>query len=112
MNTVPKKRWFRILPAVFLMYCINMIDRNNIGFAFPGMESDLGIGATYAGLAGGIFAIGYLFLQVPGGLWAERWSAKKTDWRCPYCMGNICRCYWFYPERDPTPHCPLYDRLC
>ena len=41
------------------------------------MESDLGIGATYAGLAGGIFAIGYLFLQVPGGLWAERWSAKK-----------------------------------
>ena len=77
MNTVPKKRWFRILPAVFLMYCINMIDRNNIGFAFPGMESDLGIGATYAGLAGGIFAIGYLFLQVPGGLWAERWSAKK-----------------------------------
>ena len=77
MNAVPKKRWFRILPAVFLMYCINMIDRNNIGFAFPGMESDLGIGATYAGLAGGIFAIGYLFLQVPGGLWAERWSAKK-----------------------------------
>lgn len=54
MNTVPKKRWFRILPAVFLMYCINMIDRNNIGFAFPGMESELGIGATYAGLAGGI----------------------------------------------------------
>lgn len=76
-STVPKKRWFRILPAVFLMYCINMIDRNNIGFAFPGMEADLGIGATYAGLAGGIFAIGYLFLQVPGGLWAERWSAKK-----------------------------------
>jgi sugar phosphate permease len=76
-NTIPRQRWFRILPFIFFMYMTNMMDRNNIGFGFAGMEKDLGISATYAGLAGGIFAIGYMFLQVHGGLWAERWSAKK-----------------------------------
>jgi sugar phosphate permease len=77
MKGIPAVRWFRILPAVFLMYTISFMDRNNIGFGFSGMEHDLGIGATYAGLAAGIFFIGYLFLQIPGGLMAEKWSAKK-----------------------------------
>ncbi|MEF9877075.1 MAG: FAD-binding protein, partial [Gordonibacter sp.] len=37
-------------------------------FAMPGgMDDELGITASMAGLAGGIFFIGYLFLQVPGG---------------------------------------------
>ncbi|MBP2625686.1 MAG: hypothetical protein H6Q68_397 [Firmicutes bacterium] len=76
-DKIPFRRWFLILPATFLTYSINIMDRNNLGFGFAGMQQDLGIGATYAGLAGGIFAIGYLFLQVPGALWAERWSAKK-----------------------------------
>jgi hypothetical protein len=38
------------------------MDRVNIAFAMPGgMDADLGISATMAGLAGGIFFIGYLF---------------------------------------------------
>lgn len=54
------------------------MDRNNIGFGFSGMKRDLGIGASYAGLASGIFFLGYLFLQIPSGIWAQRWSAKKV----------------------------------
>ncbi len=38
---------------------------------------DLGIDKTAQGLAGGIFFIGYIFLQIPGGVLAERWSAKR-----------------------------------
>jgi MFS family permease len=76
-QNIPAKRWWRVIPVAFLMYTIAAMDRNNIGFGFAGMEKDLGIGATYAGLAGGIFFFGYLFLQIPGGLLAERWSAKK-----------------------------------
>jgi MFS family permease len=54
------------------------MDRVNIAFAMPGgMDSDLGISATMAGLAGGIFFIGYLFLQVPGGKIAVHGSGKK-----------------------------------
>jgi MFS family permease len=79
MNTkVPNRRWFQVLPLAFMTYALASMDRNNIGFGFSGMERDLGIGAAYAGLAAGIFFIGYLFLQVPSGILAERWSAKKT----------------------------------
>jgi MFS family permease len=53
------------------------MDRTNIGFAFSGMGHDLHISAAKQGLAGGIFFIGYLFLQIPGGHLAERWSAKR-----------------------------------
>ncbi|UOF92546.1 MFS transporter [Fodinisporobacter ferrooxydans] len=76
-GNIPAARWWRIIPVAFLMYTIAFMDRNNVGFGFAGMEKDLGIGATYAGLAGGIFFFGYLFLQIPGGLLAEKWSAKK-----------------------------------
>jgi MFS family permease len=54
------------------------MDRVNIAFAMPGgMDQDLGITATMAGLAGGIFFLGYLFLQVPGGKIAVHGSGKK-----------------------------------
>ncbi|KYG30355.1 MFS transporter [Priestia endophytica] len=76
-NKVRAQRWWRILPLLFLMYTIANIDRNNIGFAFAGIEKDLGIGATYAGLAAGVFFFGYMMLQVPGGHLANKWSAKK-----------------------------------
>jgi len=60
------------------------------------MQKDLQIGATASGIAGGIFFFGYLFLQVPGSLLAEKWSAKRfiivtllvwafAPWRPPLC---------------------------
>ncbi|MDA8195360.1 MAG: MFS transporter [Thermaerobacter sp.] len=75
--SVPRQRWGRIIPVAFLMYTISFMDRINIGFGFAGMEKTLGISATVAGLAGGIFFFGYLFLQIPGGHLGVRWSAKK-----------------------------------
>jgi MFS family permease len=77
MQAVPAKRWVRIIPVALLMYTIAFIDRNNVSFAFKGMEQTLGFGATISGLVGGIFFIGYLFLQIPGGHIASRFSAKK-----------------------------------
>lgn len=50
----------------------------NIGFAInAGMDKDLGLTATFGGLAAGVFFIGYLFLQVPGAMLAEERNAKK-----------------------------------
>ena len=74
---VGTKRWSRLIPVAIVVYIISFMDRTNIGFAFAGMGHDLGITKTQQGLAGGIFFIGYLFLQIPGGYLAERWSAKK-----------------------------------
>ncbi|HLH57922.1 MAG TPA: MFS transporter [Streptosporangiaceae bacterium] len=72
-----RARWARLIPVAIIVYVISFMDRTNIGFAFSGMGHDLHISAAKQGLAGGIFFVGYLFLQIPGGHLAERWSAKK-----------------------------------
>lgn len=77
VGAIPSKRWTRIIPVALLMYTIAFIDRNNVSFAFSGMEKSLAFGATVSGLVAGIFFIGYLFLQIPGGHIAARGSAKK-----------------------------------
>jgi MFS family permease len=72
-----RSRWTRLIPVAIIVYVISFMDRTNIGFAFDGMSKDLHLDAAAQGLAGGIFFIGYLVLQIPGGHLAERWSAKK-----------------------------------
>ncbi len=75
---IPRSRWIRIIPPAILVYIFAYMDRVNIGFAIAGgMNEELHMTASFAGLAAGIFFIGYLFLQVPGGHIAERGSAKK-----------------------------------
>ena len=71
------RRWTRLIPAVLVVYIIAYIDRVNISFGMSGLASDLGLDGGQAGFAAGIFFIGYLFFQVPGGWLAQRWSAKK-----------------------------------
>jgi MFS family permease len=63
--------------VAIIVYIISFMDRTNIGFAFDGMGKTLHLDSAAQGLAGGIFFIGYLVLQIPGGHLAERWSAKK-----------------------------------
>jgi MFS family permease len=72
-----RSRWHRLIPVAIIVYIISFMDRTNIGFAFSGMGHDLHINSAQQGLAGGIFFLGYLVLQIPGGHLAERWSAKK-----------------------------------
>ena len=72
-----RARWTRLIPVAIIVYIISFMDRTNIGFAFDGMGKTLHLDSAAQGLAGGIFFIGYLVLQIPGGHLAERWSAKK-----------------------------------
>lgn len=75
---IPRGRWLRILPPIMIVCIISYMDRVNIGFAMAGgMSAELGMTASIAGLAAGIFFIGYLFLQVPGGKFAAKRSGKK-----------------------------------
>lgn len=67
----------RLLPFLFLLYVANYLDRTNIGYATLGMKGDLGLTDSMVGTAIGIFFIGYIALQVPGALLAERWSARR-----------------------------------
>ena len=74
---VGRARWTRLIPIAIVVYIISFMDRTNISFALPGLHHDLGINAAEEGLAAGIFFIGYISLQIPGGHLAEHWSAKK-----------------------------------
>ncbi|TKI06979.1 MFS transporter [Martelella alba] len=77
-ENIPGTRWFRIIAPVLLACIISFMDRVNISFALPGgLEQDLGITSQMAGIASGIFFIGYLFLQIPGGRIAVHGSGKR-----------------------------------
>ncbi len=77
-DKIPGTRWLRIITPVLIACIISFMDRVNISFALPGgMEEDLGITSQMAGVASGIFFIGYLFLQIPGGRIAVNGSGKR-----------------------------------
>lgn len=76
-GVIGNSRWLRLIPIAIIVYIISFMDRTNISFAFAGIGHDLHVTKTQQGLAGGIFFVGYLFLQIPGGHLAEHWSAKK-----------------------------------
>ncbi|WP_434636578.1 MFS transporter [Klebsiella sp. I138] len=77
-DKTPGTRWLRIITPVLIACIISFMDRVNISFALPGgMEADLGITSQMAGVASGIFFIGYLFLQIPGGRIAVNGSGKR-----------------------------------
>jgi sugar phosphate permease len=71
-------RWVLLIPVAAFMYMLAYVDRTNISFVLPYMKSDLHLSASGEGLTAGIFFIGYLVLQVPGAVLAQRWSAKST----------------------------------
>ena len=65
------------MPFLFLLYIVNYIDRNNIGFAGLQMTGELRFSDAVFGLGSGIFFIGYVLLGIPGAMIVEKWSARK-----------------------------------
>lgn len=70
-------RWSRIIPAAFLMYTIAYIDRTNFSIAMPALQKEFGLDSGMTGIAAGIFFVGYVLFQIPGGYLAQVWSAKR-----------------------------------
>lgn len=71
-------KWMRIIPVAFVMYMLAYVDRINVGILMPYMQEDLHFNASAAGDIAGIFFIGYLIFQIPGGILAAKWSARKV----------------------------------
>ena len=67
----------RLMPFIFLLYIVSYLDRVNVSSAGLQMTQELGFSDAVFGLGGGIFFIGYFLLEVPGGILAELWSARK-----------------------------------
>ncbi|WP_344976537.1 MFS transporter [Compostibacter hankyongensis] len=72
------KRWYRLIPVVFITYSFAYLDRANFGFAAAGgMADDLNITPGILSLLGSLFFLGYFFFQIPGAHYAASKSAKK-----------------------------------
>ena len=68
---------YRLLPFVFLVYIVNIIDRVNVSFANLHMSSDLGFSDRVYGLGVAMFYVSYVLFEIPGAIIVERWSARK-----------------------------------
>lgn len=77
-GTLPVKRWGRLIPIAFITYSLAYLDRANYGFgAAAGLAEDLNITPAISSLLGALFFLGYFCFQVPGGIYAEKHSAKR-----------------------------------
>ncbi|PIJ42045.1 MFS transporter [Serratia sp. OPWLW2] len=87
--TVAAKRWWYIMPIVFITYSLAYLDRANFSFASAaGINDDLGITKGMASLLGALFFLGYFFFQIPGAIYAERRSVKKLIFWCLILWGG------------------------
>ena len=79
----------RLLPFLFLLYVVAYLDRMNISAAALQMPGDLGFAERVIGLGSGMFFLGYLLLQIPGALIAERHSARRWIARIMIAWGVL-----------------------
>jgi ACS family tartrate transporter-like MFS transporter len=84
-----RKVAWHILPLVVVLYIVSYLDRANVAFAKLRMGEALGFSDGVFGFGIGVFFIGYLFLEIPGALLVERWSARKWFARILVTWGLI-----------------------
>jgi sugar phosphate permease len=78
MTGMAPRRWLPLMPAIFVTYSFAYVDRANYGFgAASGMAADLHVGSETNALLGALFFLGYFLFQIPGAIYAERYSAKR-----------------------------------
>jgi sugar phosphate permease len=71
------RRWWYLMPIVFITYSLAYLDRANYGFAAAaGMASDLNITKELNALIGSLFFLGYFSFQIPGAIYAQNRSVR------------------------------------
>lgn len=74
-KTIRKVR-IRILPFVFLLFIVALLDRTNIVFAALTMNKELAITSQQYGLLFGIFFFGYFLFEIPSNLLLHKIGAR------------------------------------
>jgi ACS family tartrate transporter-like MFS transporter len=75
-STTIRKLQTRLIPFLFLLYVVALVDRINIGFAALTMSKELGITGQQYGIAAGIFFLGYFLFEVPSNLMLHKIGAR------------------------------------
>ena len=96
-----RRRWYYLLPAVFVTYSLAYLDRANYGFgAAAGLAKTLHITNSQTALLGSLFFLGYFFFQVPGIAYARRTSASRLVfyslilWGVLAALTGVIRQFW------------------
>src|SRR3954462_3502751 len=71
-------RWVPILALVATGTAINYLDRTVLGIAAPSLTRDLGLTATEMGFVFSAFSWSYAALQIPGGIFLDRFGTRVT----------------------------------
>src|SRR5256714_12514562 len=71
-----RKMTIRILPFIFLLFVVALLDRINIGFAALTMNKELAITSQQFGLVAGIFFFGYFLFEIPSNLLLHKLGAR------------------------------------
>jgi ACS family tartrate transporter-like MFS transporter len=66
----------RILPFIFILFIIAVVDRNNIAFAALTMNAELGIDSQQYGFIAAMFFPGYVLFEIPSNLLLYRFGAR------------------------------------
>jgi ACS family tartrate transporter-like MFS transporter len=86
-----RKVAWRLLPFLFVLYVINILDRGNVSMAGLKMK-ELGLDDKTFALGSGIFYLGYVLFEVPSNLilrraGARRWMARiMISWGLVTCF--------------------------
>jgi ACS family tartrate transporter-like MFS transporter len=71
-----RKVQMRLLPFMFLLYIVAVLDRVNVGFAALTMNKNLAISAQQFGLLAGIFFVGYFLFEIPSNVLLHKIGAR------------------------------------
>ena len=71
-------RWVPILALVAVGTAINYLDRTVLGIAAPSLSKDLDLTPTEMGLVFSAFSWSYAALQIPGGIFLDRFGTRLT----------------------------------
>ena len=84
--TIRQVAW-RLLPLVFLLYMLSLVDRVNVGFAALTMNKELGLSPYTYSLGVAAFFIGYIPCEIPSNLILERIGARRWIGRIAITWG-------------------------
>ena len=92
------RRWWYLMPIVFITYSLAYLDRANYGLAAAaGMAADLHISKELNALIGSLFFLGYFSFQIPGAIYAQNRSVRTLVfwslilWGCCATLTGIVR---------------------
>ena len=96
-----RRRWWYLLPAVFITYSLAYLDRANYGLgAAAGLASTLHITGKQNSLLGALFFLGYFFFQVPGTILVGKRSPVRLIfvalgvWGVLAALTGVIRVFW------------------